>query len=120
MVAIALVVNGHVQGSIIRAVTASEFWAPKFREVSTLGSMLVAVDAPGNEVFSTGDLPGARARLAAAHDTLQRHLAAMRVTLPAGMEAEDSARILKDLTIGEYIRFEGRHIIINSRLPAKY
>jgi CRP/FNR family cyclic AMP-dependent transcriptional regulator len=30
------------------------------------------------------------------------------------------ARILKDLTIGDYIRFEGRHIIINSRLPAKY
>ena len=26
----------------------------------------------------------------------------------------------KDLTIGEYIRFEGRHIIINTRLPAKY
>ena len=27
---------------------------------------------------------------------------------------------LKDLTIGEYIRFEGRHIVINTRLPAKY
>ncbi|MEC7959586.1 MAG: Crp/Fnr family transcriptional regulator, partial [Pseudomonadota bacterium] len=26
----------------------------------------------------------------------------------------------KDLTIGEYIRFEGRHIVINTRLPAKY
>lgn len=37
-----------------------------------------------------------------------------------GASREMVARILKDLTIGEYIRFEGRHIIINGRLPAKY
>jgi len=37
-----------------------------------------------------------------------------------GASREMVARILKDLTIGEYIRFEGRHIIINPRLPAKY
>ncbi|MFT5483817.1 MAG: CRP/FNR family cyclic AMP-dependent transcriptional regulator [Halieaceae bacterium] len=37
-----------------------------------------------------------------------------------GASREMVARILKDLTIGEYVRFEGRHIIINTRLPAKY
>ena len=37
-----------------------------------------------------------------------------------GASRELVARILKDLTIGEYIRFEGRHIVINTRLPAKY
>ena len=37
-----------------------------------------------------------------------------------GASREMVARILKDLTIGEYIRVEGRHIIINTRLPAKY
>ena len=37
-----------------------------------------------------------------------------------GASREMVARILNDLTIGEYIRFEGRHIIINTRLPAKY
>ncbi len=37
-----------------------------------------------------------------------------------GASREMVARILKDLTIGDYIRFEGRHIIINARLPAKY
>jgi CRP/FNR family transcriptional regulator, cyclic AMP receptor protein len=37
-----------------------------------------------------------------------------------GASREMVARILKDLTIGEYIRFEGRHIIINTRLPSKY
>jgi CRP/FNR family cyclic AMP-dependent transcriptional regulator len=30
------------------------------------------------------------------------------------------ARILKDLTIGEYISFEGRNIVINGKLPAQY
>ena len=37
-----------------------------------------------------------------------------------GASREMVARILKDLTIGEYIRFEGRNIVINTRLPAKY
>ena len=37
-----------------------------------------------------------------------------------GASREMVARILKDLTIGDYIRFEGRHIIINTKLPAKY
>ncbi len=37
-----------------------------------------------------------------------------------GASREMVARILKDLTIGDYIRFEGRHIIINNKLPAKY
>ena len=37
-----------------------------------------------------------------------------------GASREMVARILKALTIGEYIRFEGRHIVINTRLPAKY
>jgi len=37
-----------------------------------------------------------------------------------GASREIVARILKDLTLGEYIRFEGRHIIINTRLPAEY
>ena len=37
-----------------------------------------------------------------------------------GASREMVDRILKDLTIGEYIRFEGRHIVIVTRLPAKY
>lgn len=37
-----------------------------------------------------------------------------------GASREMVARILKDLTIGEYIGFEGRKIIINGKLPASY
>lgn len=37
-----------------------------------------------------------------------------------GASSDIVARILKDLTIEEYIRFEGHHIIINTRLPAEY
>jgi CRP/FNR family cyclic AMP-dependent transcriptional regulator len=37
-----------------------------------------------------------------------------------GASREMVARILKDLTIGEYISFEGRHIIINTTLPENY
>lgn len=37
-----------------------------------------------------------------------------------GASREMVARILKDLTIGEYISFEGRNIVINGKLPAHY
>jgi CRP/FNR family cyclic AMP-dependent transcriptional regulator len=37
-----------------------------------------------------------------------------------GASREMVARILKDLTIGEYISFEGRNIILNSKLPDNY
>ncbi len=37
-----------------------------------------------------------------------------------GASREMVARILKDLTIGEYISFEGRNIILNGRLPENY
>ena len=37
-----------------------------------------------------------------------------------GASREMVARILKDLTIGEYISFEGRNIIINGKLPDNY
>lgn len=37
-----------------------------------------------------------------------------------GASREMVARILKDLTIGEYISFEGRNIVINGKLPAQY
>ena len=37
-----------------------------------------------------------------------------------GASREMVARILKDLTIGEYIRFEGRNIILNGKLPENY
>jgi len=97
MVVISLFVNGHVQQSIIRVVTASEFWAPKFREVSTLGLLITAVDAPGNEVFNEGDVRGARGRMRAAHDTLQRQLAVLRTTLPQGLRPADSLEVLQHL-----------------------
>ncbi|MCP3908857.1 MAG: Crp/Fnr family transcriptional regulator [Oceanicoccus sp.] len=37
-----------------------------------------------------------------------------------GASREMVARILKDLTIGEYISFEGRNIILNGKLPENY
>lgn len=97
MVIISLFVNGHVQESILRVVTASEFWAPKFREVSSLGILITAVDAPGNEVFNDGDVRGARTRMLAANDSLGHQLAALRRSLPVGLRAVDSAEVVAAL-----------------------
>jgi CRP/FNR family cyclic AMP-dependent transcriptional regulator len=49
-------------------------------------------------------------------EKLTQHDIADRV----GASREMVARILKDLTIGEYITFEGRNIVIKGKLPANY
>ena len=50
------------------------------------------------------------------HEKLTQQEIADRV----GSSREMVARILKDLTIGDYIEVEGRHIIIKKKLPESY
>ena len=97
MVFIALWVNGHLREAMQRTIAASEFWAPKFQEVSSIGGLVSAVDAPGNEVFLNGDVATGRAEMRRWRDSLERRLVTLRRELPAGLEPRDSGLILVDL-----------------------
>jgi signal transduction histidine kinase len=97
MVFIALWVNGHLRSAMQRTIAASEFWAPKFHEVSSVGGLISAVDAPGNEVFLSGDAAAARYEMRAWRDSLARRLAALHRNLPAGLEPRDSTLLVVDL-----------------------
>ncbi|HTK56250.1 MAG TPA: ATP-binding protein, partial [Gemmatimonadales bacterium] len=97
MVFIALWSNGHLRSAMQRTIAASEFWAPKFQEVSSVGGLVSAVDAPGNEVFLNGNVPEARAEMHRWRDSLTVRLGVLRTTLPAGLEPRDSTLIVVDL-----------------------
>jgi signal transduction histidine kinase len=98
MVVLSLVVNGHVQRAIDRTVAASEFWAPKFGEVSVLAALASEVDAPGNEVFIDGRAAEGRERMRQAVDSFNAHLAVAARTLPESLPATDRALLRRDLT----------------------
>ena len=97
MVFIALWVNGHLRDAMQRTIAASEFWAPKFQAVSSVGGLISAVDAPGNEVFLKGNVAEGRAEMRRWSDSLSHRLAKLRVDLPAGLEPRDSTLIVVDL-----------------------
>ena len=97
MVFIALWGNGHLRAAMQRTIAASEFWAPKFQEVSAVGGLISAVDAPGNEVFLSGNVAGAQAEMRLWRDSLERRMAVTRRDLPAGLDPRDSALLVVDL-----------------------
>jgi signal transduction histidine kinase len=97
MVFVSLWVNDRLRAGMQRTIAASEMWAPKFQSVSAVGGVISAVDAPGNEVFLTGDVAGARAEMRAWRDSLATRMALLREELPAGLEPRDSLLLLVDL-----------------------
>lgn len=56
----------------------------------------------------------------AGSQVIDERLTQQEIADRVGASREMVARILKDLTVGEYIRFEGRRIVINGKLPASY
>ena len=52
--------------------------------------------------------------------TIPEKLTQQDIADRVGASREMVARILKDLTVGEYIHFEGSQIVITGKLPAKY
>lgn len=97
MVGLSFWVNLRVQGSLDRAVAASNFWAPRFSMVSTLGAAATALDAPGNEVFLDGDLAEARRAFHMARDSFATLYRTAVEMLPESLPPEESVRLLAGL-----------------------
>ncbi|HET7040652.1 MAG TPA: ATP-binding protein, partial [Gemmatimonadales bacterium] len=97
MVLLSILVNERIQRSVFESVVTSALWSAKFDDIATLGGLVSAADAPGNEVFSDGDPVGERVRMQAACDSALARLALLRSTLPAGLPPRDSNVIAADL-----------------------
>ena len=97
MVLLSILVNERIERSVFESVATSERWAAKFDQVATVGGMVSAFDAPGNDVFRDGDVAGGRTRMRAAADSVMARIAALRMTLPADLGAHDSLVVVTDI-----------------------
>jgi signal transduction histidine kinase len=97
MVALSFWVNLRVQGSLDRAVAASDFWAPRFGMVSSLGAAATTLDAPGNQVFLDRDLVEARTAFHIARDSFAILYRTAVEMLPESLPPEESVRLLTGL-----------------------
>ncbi len=72
------------------SVAVNQAWAGRQLRYLALGPLAAAVNAPGNDVFDSRDVPGERARLAQAARVFDQRLAETRATpaLPSASAAE--------------------------------
>lgn len=94
---LSLIVNGKIEQSVFRSVSTNELWVAKFAEISTLGGLASAVDAPGNDVFIDRDIAGGRARMRQANDSFMVRIDGLRDLLPPGLAPHDTLILAYDL-----------------------
>ena len=97
MVVVSLMVNGRIEQSVFRSVTTSELWARKFSEVSTLGVLAIALDAPGNDVFLNRRVPLERDRMRSAYDSIASRLERLAAILPESLSVHDADLVRTDI-----------------------
>lgn len=87
-------VNARVLRAYERAIETQAEWTRRFGAFSALAQAAGEVNAPGNDVFDSLDVPAESARLEAAHGRYRERLAAARRILGPG---RDDAPLLSDL-----------------------
>jgi signal transduction histidine kinase len=97
MVVLSLMVNGQIERSVFRSVSTSEEWARKFSEVSTLGNLAMALDAPGNDVFLDRQVALQRGKMVEAADSLTVRIERLTSLLPESLSVREADLVRTDL-----------------------
>ena len=79
-VALALFLNHETRSTFARSVAVNQVWDQRLAAYSELGELAAAVDAPGNDVFDSLDVPGESARMRAARAAFDERFVALRRT----------------------------------------
>jgi PAS domain S-box-containing protein len=80
-VSASLYLNHRIMQIYVRSVQANQEWAQRMSDYRDLGELAAAVNAPGNDVFDSGDVPGEAVRMQRARVAFQQRLAALRADL---------------------------------------
>jgi PAS domain S-box-containing protein len=87
-VSASLYLNHRIMQIYVRSVQANQAWAQRMSDYRELGELAAAVNAPGNDVFNSGDVSAEAVRLQRARLAFQARLAALRADLAQVPETE--------------------------------
>jgi signal transduction histidine kinase len=79
------------------SVETNKEWAARVGSMTELAEYAQNVNAPGNDIFDTGDVRGERARRDVAMESFEAHLTAVRTELQANVEPSRRAPIMAQL-----------------------
>jgi two-component system, OmpR family, heavy metal sensor histidine kinase CusS len=93
-----LYLNHRIMGAYEQAVHTSRDWAGRVHEITIMGELAQQVNAPGNDVFDTGDVRSERARRDSALSQFNAQWAKIDAELDRNISAAERAPIESALT----------------------
>jgi len=92
-----LYLNHRIMGIYTQSVEVNRVWAERIAAYSHLGELATHVNAPGNDVFDTRDVPGESAKMRAADKIFDLDLKKQRQEMMTNLPREVSAPLLPRL-----------------------
>jgi signal transduction histidine kinase/CheY-like chemotaxis protein len=81
-----------------RSVSLNNAWAQRMTDINELGYLADGVNAPGNNVFATRDVPAERTKRNAALDRFKLHLGEIRAELAAHVSPQEAQLLEQPLS----------------------
>lgn len=101
-----LYLNHKIMDIYIQAIEVNYQWANRLKTYSELGQLLAALNAPGNNVFDSGDIVAESKKLEAAQDSFQKQINIIRGELKTQVHSSQSTQLLKYLDEIEATKIE--------------
>lgn len=96
-VSTSLYLNHRLMDSYTQSVAVNQHWAKRLQNYSELGQLAAAVNAPGNNIFDSGNVKLEQKNLGAALLPFQQQMATVRLELRTHAEPVQSKEILEHL-----------------------
>lgn len=96
-VLVSLFVNHQIKNSYIQSIQVNQEWATRLGHYSKLSQLAAKVNAPGNDIFDSQNVPLESKRLQAAFQKFQKQITLLKQDLKDNVNPEHSKIILNDL-----------------------
>lgn len=100
-VLVSLFVNHQIKNTYIQSIQVNQEWTNRLRHYSELSQLAGKVNAPGNDIFDSQNVPTESKRLQVAFQQFQTQVAAIRKDLKNHVNPEQSKILLNDLDLLE-------------------
>lgn len=96
-VCVGMYFNHSMTSIYVESVTANQTWAERVAQFSRFGQLAAAANAPGNDVFGSGDVRGELARMNSATGAFQRQFWKVRKELQVDLPPHEAGPLLAKL-----------------------
>lgn len=98
-VSASLYLNHRIMSIYVGSVAANQEWATRMEHYAALAGLAAEVNAPGNDVFDSHDVPAESARMDSALAAFRKRIAVLRIGLEDYVAAEEGEPLLTRMSL---------------------